>query len=70
MKLLNSRSEAVVLVFILAAGLALRSYGLNWDNGHWLHPDERQIYFVTIGLDWPENLAEAFSPERFRSGSA
>jgi hypothetical protein len=41
---------------------ALRLYGLNWDNGHWLHPDERQVYFVVMKLGWPRSLAEALSP--------
>ena len=43
-------------------GAALRFYGLNWDGGHWLHPDERQIYFVVLNLGWPDSLAEALSP--------
>jgi hypothetical protein len=59
----RGRSETLVLVSILAIGAALRLYGLNWDGGHWLHPDERQIYFVTLGLGWPGSLAEALSPE-------
>ncbi len=54
--------EKLLLGLILAAGAALRFYGLNWDGGHWLHPDERQIYFVTSGLQWPERLADALRP--------
>jgi len=50
-------------VLILAAGAGLRFYGLNWDGGQWLHPDERQIYFVANDLQWPGSLAEALSPE-------
>ena len=41
----------------------LRFRGLNWDDGHWLHPDERQIFFVVMELDWPSSLAEALSPD-------
>lgn len=52
----------LLLVLILAAGAALRLYGLDWDGGQWLHPDERQIYFITLGLGWPRNLAEALRP--------
>jgi hypothetical protein len=48
---------------ILAVGAGLRLYGLNWDGGHWLHPDERQIYFVTLSLRWPQSLAQAFRPD-------
>ncbi|MFN2292649.1 MAG: ArnT family glycosyltransferase [Anaerolineae bacterium] len=53
----------VLLGLILLAGAALRLYGLNWDEGHWLQPDERQIYFIALDLGWPTSLAEALSPE-------
>jgi hypothetical protein len=52
-----------VLGLVLVVGAALRFYGLNWDAGHWLQPDERQIYFIALDLDWPASLAEALSPE-------
>jgi hypothetical protein len=61
----NPRSPILVrvgLLLVLAGAAALRFYGLNWDGGHWLHPDERQIYFVTLGLGWPRSLVEALSP--------
>ena len=51
------------LLAVLVAGAALRLYGLNWDGGQWLHPDERQIYFVALGLGRPESLAQALSAE-------
>jgi 4-amino-4-deoxy-L-arabinose transferase-like glycosyltransferase len=54
--------EILALLLILVIAAALRLYGLNWDGGHWLHPDERQIYFVVLKLDWPRSLAEALSP--------
>jgi hypothetical protein len=60
---LAAHREPVLLALILAAGGALRLYGLNWDGGQWLHPDERQIYFVTLGLGWPHSLAQALSPD-------
>jgi hypothetical protein len=60
---LPARREAVLLAGILAAAAVLRLYGLNWDGGQWLHPDERQIYFVTLGLKWPNSLAQALSPD-------
>jgi len=58
----GSRQETLLLILILGVGAALRLYGLDWDGGHWLHPDERQIYFVTLGLSWPSSLAQALSP--------
>jgi hypothetical protein len=56
-------AEIVFLALILVAAGALRLYGLNWDAGHWLHPDERQIYFVVMDLEWPRSLAEVLSPD-------
>jgi hypothetical protein len=58
-----ARREALLLAVILAVGAALRLYGLNWDGGHWLHPDERQIYFIVQDLGWPHSPAEALSPD-------
>lgn len=36
----------IALLFIAAAGVALRLHGLNWDGGQWIHPDERMILMV------------------------
>jgi hypothetical protein len=58
-----ARLEAVILALILAGGAVLRFNGLAWDDGHWLHPDERQIYFVVMDLDLPNSLAEALSAD-------
>lgn len=54
---------AILLALILILSAVLRLYGLNWDGGHWLHPDERQIYFVALDLGWPSSLAQALGPE-------
>lgn len=62
-RLWRSVGKTLPLLLILAISAALRLYGLNWDSGHWLHPDERQIYFVTISLGWPHSLAAALSPD-------
>jgi 4-amino-4-deoxy-L-arabinose transferase-like glycosyltransferase len=55
--------QALPIVLILVVAAALRFRGLNWDDGHWLHPDERRIFFVVTELDWPSSLAEALSPD-------
>ncbi len=58
----------LALQAVLTAALALRLYGLNWDAGHYLHPDERFIVqYVMIGrlhLAWPPDLDELADPGR------
>jgi len=38
-----------VLVVVVAAAFALRVYGIGWDGGQWIHPDERMILMVVDG---------------------
>jgi hypothetical protein len=59
----STRRERWALAVILALAAGLRLYGLNWDGGHWLHPDERMIYFVVGRLGWPQSWSQALSPE-------
>jgi YYY domain-containing protein len=42
---------APALIVVLA--LAMRLYGINWDQGHLFHPDERAILFKVEQLRWP-----------------
>src|SRR6266571_4480947 len=50
-------------LFALALlGLALRLYGLDWDQGNSFHPDERQIMFHVTALAWPNSLAQFLDP--------
>lgn len=42
-------------------GFFLRIYGLNWDQGHHLHPDERAITLATLPLKIPATLSEFLS---------
>jgi 4-amino-4-deoxy-L-arabinose transferase-like glycosyltransferase len=43
-------------------GLALRLYGLNWDQGNSFHPDEREIMFHVTALSWPHSFAQFLDP--------
>ncbi len=67
--------HALLLALILAIAAALRLSWVTWDGGLWLHPDERQIYFVANGLRCPEALSQAFeassplNPHFFAYGS-
>jgi 4-amino-4-deoxy-L-arabinose transferase-like glycosyltransferase len=59
----DSLRQALPILLLLIVAAALRFRGLNWDDGYWLHPDERQIFFVVTDLHWPESLAQALSSE-------
>jgi len=41
---------APVLILVLA--LALRLYGINWDQAGLFHPDERAILFHVSDMSW------------------
>jgi len=51
---------ALAFIFLIAAWF--RFYGLNWDEDHHLHPDERFLSTVTNDLQWPENFDNYFNP--------
>jgi len=53
--------KKIVLFLILALGLSFRLYGLNWDQGHHLHPDERFLTMVGTAIEWPKSIAEYFN---------
>ena len=40
----NLLLAALLLAVLLLAALSLRLYGIDWDNGHGFHPDERSFY--------------------------
>ena len=42
-----------LLALIALAALALRLYGINWDANNHLHPDEREIVFRAMCLNFP-----------------
>ncbi|MBI4084475.1 MAG: glycosyltransferase family 39 protein, partial [Candidatus Levybacteria bacterium] len=52
----------VLLTGILLLALSLRLFGINWDQGFHLHPDERAIILSILNLQFPGSLAEFFSP--------
>ncbi len=63
----------------LALAAALRLYGLNWDDFHQLHPDERAITLVAAQLALPlppqwanllDPVASTLNPHFFAYGSA
>ncbi len=54
--------KPLALFGLALLGLALRLYGLNWDQGNNFHPDERQIMFHVTVLSWPHSLAQFLDP--------
>jgi hypothetical protein len=52
-------------IFCLLVGVFyLRFFGLDWDQGQHLHPDERFLVMVADGLAWPDSLAEYFNTQQ------
>jgi YYY domain-containing protein len=61
----NAHRLALALIVLVAA--ALRLYGQDWDEGHYLHPDERFIAIVSGGrVEFPSTskLDTLFDPEQ------
>lgn len=53
------KNITLIIIFILA--FILRIYGLDWDQSHHLHPDERFLTMVTSAVKIPPSLANYFS---------
>src|SRR5215218_4366535 len=57
---------AISLSIVFLAALALRLYGIDWDDGADLHPDELFIAKIVlidrIRFDWPPDLATLLDP--------
>ncbi|MCH8901064.1 MAG: glycosyltransferase family 39 protein, partial [Chloroflexi bacterium] len=51
------------IVVILFIALLLRLWGVNWDGGLHLHPDERFLSFVTQDIEVPGSVGAYFDSE-------
>ncbi len=56
----NLLRPTAVLLFCLILGLCCRFYGLNWDEGAQLHPDERFCISVVERLKFPTSPRQFF----------
>ena len=58
-------ANRLALPLLLAAALAFRLYGIDWDGGHLYHPDERAILTHTYDLALPplDNLGVLFDAD-------
>lgn len=66
--LLQISPWALALVIVVLSALAVRLYGINWDESGDLHPDElfvaRIVLIDRIHLDWPLNVNQLLDPAR------
>lgn len=68
MKLPNSKKKFLIYLlffFVFIIGSFFRFYNLNWDEGHFFHPDERNIAAAVSRIRFFDNL----NPEFFAYGS-
>ena len=56
------KTKVLFLVVLLLAAF-LRLYGLNWDQGQHLHPDERFLTQVTERLEIPGEISTYFDTD-------
>ncbi len=52
-----------IFICILVVAAALRWTGLDWDNYHHYHPDERYITWVATTIEWPADFSAALNPK-------
>jgi 4-amino-4-deoxy-L-arabinose transferase-like glycosyltransferase len=50
-KHLSNKTRLILFLILLVAGL-FRFYNLNWDSGHFFHPDERNIDNAVAAIDF------------------
>jgi YYY domain-containing protein len=58
---MRRHAVSIALLSILFIGAGLRLTGLNWDGGHYLHPDERFLAMVATGIHWPGSVGQYFN---------
>lgn len=61
----SNQKLTIKLLCILLAAFTLRVYGMNWDSGFHMHPDERMIIMVADRISFFSNL----NPHFFNYGS-
>lgn len=52
---LKIKIHQIILLLLITLAFLLRIYGLNWDQGYHLHPDERMITMVATDIKFPES---------------
>lgn len=60
---LKTRKTEITLILILILAALFRLYGLDWDQGQHLHPDERMLIMVTEKIHLPKSFSEFLTRE-------
>jgi len=55
------KNTNTIIFLIIILGLCLRLYGLNWDQGHHLHPDERFLTMFVNDIKLPSSFKQYLS---------
>ncbi|MBF0527145.1 MAG: hypothetical protein HQK56_18850, partial [Deltaproteobacteria bacterium] len=58
------KKTIIALALVVILGAVFRLTGLNWDQGHHLHADERFLTIVETSLRWPFHLKDYFDEAR------
>jgi nitrate reductase gamma subunit len=53
----------ILLIVVICAGAYFRLIGVNWDENHHLHPDERFLSMVLASISPVEKAGEYFNTE-------
>lgn len=51
-------NKFTLTLLVIVTGALARFYGVNWDQGHHLHPDERFLTMVTLEISIPSGLSQ------------
>jgi hypothetical protein len=63
MRIMANVKNVLTILTIVILGFLIRLIGINWDQGTFLHPDERFLVMVTQELEIPSSIKNYFSPE-------
>ena len=63
MRIMANVKNVLTILTIVILGFLIRLIGINWDQGTFLHPDERFFIMVTQELEIPSSIKNYFSQE-------
>lgn len=57
------KKQIFAFIIIVLLALLIRVYGINWDQGQHLHPDERFLTMVATAQKLPTRISDYFNPQ-------